>query len=108
MKNVEERIKARCKNRLRYAIRTKVICEDKKALLKKCLELLGEIETANKYKVRPSGTVWSTFNKNHWLYKHNEYVAGAGFDKEYGEFCYYLKADGTIIRKTNICWQRIH
>ena len=84
----------RTKSQLRYAIKTKVFHENRQDLLKRCLELASE---------------WNTFGKTSWLYKHNGYVAGADFDTEARDFNYYLKINGTIVRRGgHTSWQRIH
>tara|TARA_R110000824_G_scaffold156693_2_gene329895 strand:- start:318 stop:602 length:285 start_codon:yes stop_codon:yes gene_type:complete len=83
----------RTKSQLRYAIKTKVFSDTETTLA-------ATLNVASN---------WVTFNKTSWLYKHNGYVAGADFDTEARDFNYYLKTDGTIIRRgghTN--WQRVH
>ena len=84
---------ARTKNKLRYAIKTKTF-SDTDTTLAAALNVASD---------------WVTFRKSDWLYKHNDCVAGAGFDSAAGGFTYYLKTDGTIIRRgghTN--WQRVY
>jgi len=84
---------ARTKSQLRYAIKTKVF-SDTDTTLAATLNVASD---------------WVTFRKTNWLYKHNDYVAGAGFDSAAGGFTYYLKTDGTIIgRVGHTNWHRVH